>query len=161
MARASERKPNIRVFLDIRGFSGNPSRITELLGIEPDESWSKGDIVPAKFVSGRVIYDKSKSIKRKYSCWTIRASLKKYSFNMEDYIKDIIKKIAPVRNKFKKLPKSVNLMLCVWIDIYSPKESAPSLGLSIETMKFLSSINATLDIDISFVLSDRLQAVFK
>jgi hypothetical protein len=25
-------KPGIRVFLDIRGFSGNPSNITELLG---------------------------------------------------------------------------------------------------------------------------------
>jgi hypothetical protein len=45
-------------------------------------------------------------------------------------------------------------MLCVWIDIYSPNESVPSLGLSVETMRFLSSINATLDVDISLLYKE-------
>jgi hypothetical protein len=139
-------KPRIEVFLDIRGFRGEPDSITHLLGIRPDRAWSKGEIIPE-----RPGYEGPRPLRRKYSCWTIKASLKKYSYNVEDHIKQIIKRISPVRDRIKSIP-GANLMLCVWIDIYDPYESTPALVLGTKTMRFLSDIEAVFDVDLSLLI---------
>jgi hypothetical protein len=127
----------IRVSLAIRGFRGNPSKITDLLKIQPHESWRKGEVIP------------NSPVKRKYSCWTIAASLKRYSYNVEDYVKDIIKKIAPVKNKIKRIP-GANLELEIWIDLY-PEASMPGIVLSKSTLRFLADIGAEVDCDLYFI----------
>jgi hypothetical protein len=109
----------------------------------------KGDVIP-EVTDRNIAYKGKKPRRRKYSCWKIKSTIQ-HSYNIEDYIKDIIERINPVRSNFKKLPKKVNLMLCVWIDIYSPYESMPSIALDLKTMSFLLFIKAELDIDISLV----------
>src|SRR5258706_825148 len=140
-------KPGIRVFLDIRGFRGKPSGITKLLGIEPNNAWSKGDVIPENPMDA--YYKGLRPRTRKYNCWSIEASLKHYSYNMEDYVKYIIKRIFPVRNKIKAI-RGVNLMLCVFIDLY-PGASIPAIVLGPETIRFLSETEAKLASDRSLI----------
>lgn len=112
----------------------------------PDETWCRGDTIP-----NIPNYRGPKPRRRKYSCWRLRASLEKYSYHVEDYIKDIISKITPVRDKIKAIP-GANLMLCVWIDIYHLGAGTPDIGLETDTMRFLSEIGAPLDVDISLLI---------
>lgn len=140
-------RPKITAKLDIVAFRGKPERISKHLAMRPDEAWAKGDIIPD---TGN--YEGPKPRRRKYSCWTVRASLKEYSYDFEDYVKDLIKKITPVRTRVKTVP-AAKLFLRGRIEIYDLRASMPSLGLNADTMRFLSDIKAELDLDIALVIN--------
>jgi len=132
-------RPKIDVFLDIRGFEEPPTSITQIVGISPDETWSKGDSI-----SG------IKTL-RKFSCWKIRASLTKYSYDVDDYVDDIVRKILPAAAAIKRI-KNANVMLCIWITLHASGR-VPSICFHPNIMRALSDIDAEIDIDIS-VLPD-------
>lgn len=139
-------RPKISVFLEIRSFRGKPETVTKFLGIDPDEAWAKHEVIQE--TPADVKYYKGKRPRRqRYSGWVIKASMKDYSYDVEDYIKNIIKRISPVRNKIKKIP-GANVMLCIWIDL-AEGGSVPSITLDVDTMRFLTDIGAQVDCDLS------------
>ncbi|SRR5581483_340360 len=139
-------KPKISVELDITAFRGRPERISQLLGIVPDEAWTKGSVMP-----DRPGYTGPKPRFWKYSCWTIRASLKEYSYELEDYVKDIIQRITPVRARIKAI-QPAKLFLRGHIEIYDLRASTPAIGLGVNEMRFLSEIGAEVDLDLALVI---------
>src|ERR1051326_5610854 len=96
--------PRIRVSFDIRGFREPSSKITEILRIKPDTAWSKGDVIPEDHMDR--YYRGPRPRKRRFSCWTIEASLTKYSYNVEDYVKNILRKISSARKKIKRIRRA-------------------------------------------------------
>ena len=140
-------KPKITAKFDIVAFRGKPETISKHLAIDPDEAWAKGDIIPDTGKNGSL-----EPRRRKYSCWTLRASLKKYSYDFEDYANDLINRITPARARIKTIvaPK---IFLRGRIEIYDLRASMPSIGLTPDTMHFLSDIKAELDLDIALVIN--------
>ena len=137
MSEDSNLRPRIEAFLDIRGFGVLPSSISQTLGINPDEAWSEGEVIQGT------------TRRRLYSCWKIRASLSEYSYDVDDYVNDIVAKISPVADKMKRI-KGANLMLCIWVTIHASGRT-PSVTFRPKVMRMLSDIGAEIDVDISVV----------
>ena len=102
------KKPRIRAFLDIVGFRGKHQRISRILGMDPDEAWSKGDIM-ADFPPEGVKYSGSLPARRKFGSWMVKSHLAEdATYNIEDHIKDIIKTITPIQERVRTLPNTLD-----------------------------------------------------
>jgi|ERR1043166_2822927 hypothetical protein len=147
MEKETHLAPKIRVSLDIQGFREPPSKISQMLRMKPDAAWSKGDVIPEGPMDA--YYRGPRPRRRRYSCWSIEASLREYSYNVEDYVRNILRRISSVRSKIKKI-RGANVMLSVWIDLY-PGISMPAIVLSKHTMGLLSEIGADFDCDLALI----------
>ena len=125
----------ITVYLRISGFSCDPSAITEILGIQPDKVWRKGDLLMH-----------TEKFKHKDNGWEIK-SVSSDTIYLESHITDILKTALPVRDKFKNLPVGSSVMLTCGVS-FSPDSAIPSIFLDTETLRFLGEINADIDVDL-------------
>lgn len=132
---------NVRAYFLISGFDMNPDLITYTLGVQPTDSAAKGDVKSRKApATGEfVVLD---------SYWELYSSIEK-SYNLEEYIDDLIDKIQPISPKFEGLKAEIGEISLSFVIVISthPEDSLPGLLLSHKTMCFLSENSIDLVID--------------
>ena len=139
MDRESTQKTcKITVHLRISGFACDPHAITEILDIQPDKMWRKGDTLTH-----------TAKIHHKDNGWEITSSSDDTTY-LESHIADILRVVLPARDKFKSLPAGSSVILTCGISLY-PDLEMPSLFLDAETLRVLGEINADVDIDLCCV----------
>ncbi|HRJ54279.1 MAG TPA: DUF4279 domain-containing protein [Candidatus Thiothrix moscowensis] len=133
---------NIRSYFLISGFDINPELITKTLGIEPTDAATKGTKKNRKHPADGefIVLD---------SYWELYSPIEK-SYNIEDYIDDLIGKISPILPQLEKLKSessTMSLSVIIVIKIH-PEDSLPGLSLCHKMMRILSdnSINLVIDI---------------
>lgn len=143
MSGPEQRRPYIRVSLLIRG-GEDPAEITRILNIEPDESHRKGEAIP---VPPDAKYVVKKTRKYSVSAWMLNASLDHYSYDVQDYADDVLRRVHHVRNRIAQLDRRrYNVTLDVALDLLTDA-STPALGLSQDAMELLVSLKASFDVD--------------
>lgn len=105
--------------------------IYEIIGIPASRIWHKGDAIIT-------------SIRRyKNNGYVISGNLPQ-SATLEECIDNVLDKIKPYKDNFKKLPDGVYVELSCCVYIYGDE---PYIGLSRENIKLLAEINAAYDLD--------------
>ncbi len=125
-------KYEITVALTVTDFQEHPSKVTEILGIQPSKSWLKGDLI-----------NKATIIYYKQNGWKITPPLLKES-SLSANINVLFSFIEPFMENFKKLPYCIVEISCC---IYT-YDSIPEIFIEPCLVKKMSEINAGLDIDI-------------
>ena len=96
------KNPNCWTILSLSGKKLDPEKITDLTGISPD------------FFSEQIVDRKDNGL------WQIYSRLEG-RHDPEDFIWDILKRIAPVKNTFKKLSKEFDAVLYCSLEFSDPE----------------------------------------
>ena len=123
-----------KVYLSIRCNSKTPDYLTNYLGLEPDLTRQKGSITRL----GQTPFTEH--------VWSIRSKGDEGEINMDNLVQLLIKKLIPYKDKFIHLSKDCLICLDCYIEIDKKGES-PIIGLSNNSIKFLSDIGAEFGID--------------
>lgn len=138
-----DRRPYIRASLLIRG-GDNPDEVTQLLGMNPDESYRKGAPIP---MPPNAQYTVKKTRVYATSIWQLNAELKEYSYDVEDYVKNLLCRVQRVDGKIARLDRRrFSVTLDVVLDLLTDASSAAT-GLSKTTMEALTHLGASFDVD--------------
>ncbi|MBI2387941.1 MAG: DUF4279 domain-containing protein [Elusimicrobia bacterium] len=149
MTGSHERRPYIRVALLIRG-GDDPAEITRILGMEPDESYRRGAPIP---IPPDAKYKVKKTRVYAASIWKLNSRLKQYSYNVEDYVNDLLYRLRRVDEKISSLDRRrFNVTMDVSLDLLTDAATAAA-GLSIDTMAALTRLGASFDVD-TYVWND-------
>lgn len=131
-----ESNDEIFVCLSIFSYDINPDEISSVIGMIPDKSRYKGNVI-----RGDVVY--------KENMWEIYSTTKD-TVRLDTHVQSIITRIQPFRGNFKNLDKCNIWLSCAIYVKDGP--SSPSIHFDAETISFLSEINAEIDIDIYCLL---------
>jgi hypothetical protein len=122
------------VRLKIKSITRSPEEITEMLGIQSDFSWHRGDKR-----AHTIILEKDNG-------WVLGSSLPD-SDSLEQHINSLLARISACSNKIKLLSEDESLELsCV---LYASE--MPALNFSREVIHSICSIGASLDVDVYIV----------
>ena len=129
---------NSYVYFALKGEEFDPNVITDRIGIEPSESWKKGD------------NGKSNST-LKYSCWKYSTEKGKEYIEIDNLVDEVISKLLDKIEIINELKKELKLdsILEIVMDIdINPNQPTPALGHDMKTIEFLYRTETTTDIDI-------------
>lgn len=130
-------KTQVRVYLSIFGDSFPLEDITEKLGIEPSNTYRKGDRIP----------NRSSKLLRKETSWHLDTGYQE-SFDVEEQLQQII---MPLQNKvsiIQEIKQTYSVVCKFYIVIIMEEGDTPSLYLDKDVINFVSSIGAEFDIDL-------------
>lgn len=130
--------PNTYVYFSLIGDDFDPKELTKFIGIEPTESWKKGD--KGKYNSNL-----------EYSCWKLSTEKGKEHGDIYNLIEEIIELLINKIDEIIKLKNEYKLdsILQIVLDIdTNPNQSTPALGYDLKTNDFLYQTRSTIDIDI-------------
>src|SRR5574340_1223427 len=127
-------EPEIKVDFLIAG-NFDPEEITNVLGISPTKSWKKGDLI-----SGT-------TIARKFDGWILSAAERSDSNEVEEHIKPLLTKLLPLKDRIAEVYKEFELEAEINCAVYVTDET-PVLYMSAVTLREISELNASVDIDI-------------
>lgn len=119
-------------------------KVTESLGIEPTNSYKKGDVILRK-VKPNV--DSTKVQFRKETAWELDTDYQE-SYNVKEQLDQIIR---PLKNKaviINRIKSKYNLQCDFSIVIIMENGDTPSLHFDNEQIEFANSIKAEFDIDL-------------
>ncbi|PVY39069.1 DUF4279 domain-containing protein [Pontibacter virosus] len=126
------------VYFALQGDDFDPNVVTIALGIEPTDSWKKGD-------KGRYIPN------QKFASWKWSTGKGKESVFLEKLVEEVIDKFGDkveIINKLKdKYQLTSVLEIVMYIDV-NPVESTPALGHELKTIEFLYRTQTVTDVDI-------------
>lgn len=128
----------------IIGSDFNPKDLTEILELEPDESYRKGEIYKPKYsIEGT-------QRTRIENSWCL--VLKSYNvLDLESVFADIILRLNGVRKKLQKFLKESDSEAFLTIKIELTNSLTPSFVLKKETISFMNEFDMELDIDIYYI----------
>ena len=111
----------------------DPNEVTTILGIQPTRTVKKGDLIP------------------KQTSWELSTGKIKADYiDVYEMSSTIIKKLEPLTNEIiavmKKYDLEAVLEVVLWITSDDSK-STPAIGFETDVIKFLSNVNAFIDID--------------
>lgn len=129
----AEMRSEIRVYFLIRGFPGFPEALTAELGVQPTHTWRKGD--PLQFGKGTY----------RDNGWEINSGLGE-STDLKTQVKNLLDRIAPVKEKFIEVSKKYSLDLTCVIRSYGGDR--PAIPFDREIIKELAVLNTSIDIDL-------------
>ena len=137
---ASEKRWELSARLVIYGFECAPEEITRVLGINPDETWRKGDLRGERPVkpSGD-------------SGWVI-ASSSSDRVRLEPHIVSVLEKVSSVDRLRDLPPESKRYLSCEVTTLEGT--SGPDITISPTILSRLAEIGAELSIDSYFLGSD-------
>lgn len=125
-------KYEVAVALTVTDFQEHPSKITEILGVQPSKSWLKGDLI-----------NERTTIRYKQNGWKITPPLLDNN-SLSTNINTLFNVIEPFMGNFNKLPYCVvEISCCIYVYEYMPE-----IFVEPYLVKKISEINAGLDIDI-------------
>ena len=127
-------RSKIRVCLRFGEFSMPPEELSTELGLQPTDSWSKGD--PCRVAKKRTFT---------YNGWEL-SSGREESADLEAHVNAILHQIAPFKENFRKVAAKYPPMLtCV---IYSYDGDRPAIVFERDVVKELADLNALINIDL-------------
>jgi hypothetical protein len=119
----------------ITGNEFDPNMITNVLQIEPNECWEKGEQI------------RNKSINRSFSCWIIRTEYEE-SLDVNNQITSILRKIKDKKNQLIDLKEHKDLDYKIDIVIRIENNEKPAIYLNSDSIEFANSIKAEFEIDL-------------
>lgn len=137
------KSPDIRAYFVASGFVCSPSDISEAFGLSPDDCAAEGDVRKRQGSGGKY------SVKDSF--WELRSSTSD-SYNIEDYISDLISRMEPSISKFAAfVEKSQQPVTCHLVVVVraTPETSLPGMTLQPAAMDFLARNNISLVLDMS------------
>ena len=124
-------------YFALMGDDFDPAAITKVLGIEPTDSWRKGD--PGKHIQ-----------RLKYTGWELRSS-RDEPLDMNSLIKEVIDQLKGKEQQINQLKIRYGLTsvirLVMYIDTHE-ESSTPFLGHEKEEISFLYETKTGTDVDI-------------
>ena len=122
---------DIRVTLRLVGFEGSPEEITNLLGIQPTETWRRDDPVPDTL------------LRRRDNCWMVAAPCEP-TIPLGEQVDILLEFVLPAATRFATLPPDVIVLLSCAVYDYTRDVV---LALSKVAVQRLASLGAEIDID--------------
>ena len=126
------------VYFALQGDNFDPDEVTIALGIEPTDSWKKGD-------KGQYI------LNQKYSCWKWSTGKGKEAIFIDTLVGEVIERLKDKVEVINNLKEKHNLTSVLEIVMYidtNSEESTPALGHDLKTIEFLYLTQTTTDVDI-------------
>jgi uncharacterized protein DUF4279 len=123
----------LHVFLAVLEFGNNPEVVTKLLGIQPSESWVKGDPLPGHPASHRT-----------HSRWALKSGLS-MSSSFEEQITALLSRLELIEAQVRAVAAQFNAV--IWVAAY-PTNCNPVFSISPEIASKLGNLGLGLDIDI-------------
>ncbi|MGA9671779.1 MAG: DUF4279 domain-containing protein [Terracidiphilus sp.] len=117
----------------------NPNEISVRLGVQPTQSWAKGDAHP------------SNGLERKFSRWSLYSRLER-NYPFEEHIRDVVRQLRSKTVEFKSVSQEFGGTLEVVGYFYS---GYPGLSLEREDVAALAEFSLSVDFDYYYMYSDR------
>jgi hypothetical protein len=131
------KESNSYAYFAFKGDNFDPNEVTNLLGIEPTDSWRQGE-------SGKYIQ------RQKYSSWQLTSTFDEL-LNMDKLVNEVVSQLSDKVELINKLKDQycldTVLEVVMYIDI-NEEESTPFLGHNIEVINFLHGTGTITDVDI-------------
>lgn len=115
----------------------DPSLISAALGLQPTDSWKKGD--PGKYTA-----------LRQDSCWRLSSQTRE-PINIDALVNEVIEQLSDRVERIKQVKEELNLTSVLEIVLYvdvNEESSTPALGHDSRTIAFLHETGTTTDVDI-------------
>jgi hypothetical protein len=128
-----EIETELNVYFGIFKFGDDLSKVTKIIGTEPDKSWIKGEHYSQKF---------PKAI-RTHSRWQLNSGLDKNN-SFDEHIAALLKRLEPLRDKIKILSDQFEVGICCAIYTY---EANPGIHLSENIVQRIASLGLSIDFD--------------
>jgi hypothetical protein len=129
---AFQLRSRVKAVLKVYGFTGSANEISEILGIEPSETFRAGD--PVLPQSTRLHSENG---------WRLSSPVDPENATAEDAVRALLD-LVPHRKAFATLPRECEVVVSCTIYGY---EERPYCAIAREDIKRLAEIGATLDID--------------
>lgn len=126
---------SIKCYFEVIGDGFNPDLLTEAMGIEPTKTWRVGDTTRR---SGRPY---------KHDGWSIRSE-EVASLDLREVVLPVLRRLLPVAGVLSEYCDRLNLEAVLSCAVYVEDDQMPALSLDSETIRMLSALGASLDIDI-------------
>ena len=117
-----------------------PAQITSLVGLEADESWTKGE--------RRITYESYKGppIYEKVNLWRVQSTLAREE-PIEAHVSDLIDRIAPFAQEIRALADENEVTFTCVIYADSEDDYNPEVYLPSSAIDFLSTLRANFWVD--------------
>ena len=126
------------VYFALHGDDFDPNELTRELGIEPTDSWEKGD-------KGQYFAN------QEYACWKWSTGKGKEAIFIDKLVDEVVEKLKDKVGNINKLKEKYQLTsvleIVMYIDV-NPEESTPALGHDLKTIEFLYQTQTVTDVDI-------------
>jgi hypothetical protein len=132
-------KPNgYKAYFTLAG-DFDPIEITKSIGIEPSETWRKGD------------RNEQTHFERRFSRWSLNSRLSETA-TLEDQIADVLEQLKPRAEAILGIQETLDgwLQLVGWF-----YRDYPGLHFSQELITGLAQLNLSVDFDFYYMYSDR------
>jgi hypothetical protein len=117
----------------------DPKEITERLGIEPTDSWKKGDT------------NEKTRLERKFSRWSLYSQLPRTA-SFEDQINDVLTQLDPIGEKVREAKRSGEAYIQLVGFFYA---DFPGFGLDAAIISKLAALELGFDSDFYYLYSDK------
>lgn len=131
-----ENKNRIQLSLNIINFNCSADDITELVKVQPTETWKVGDPI------GKTL------LKRKQNMWLLSSGIIEES-SFDEHVKSLLKKIKPNLDNFVKVGLLYPVELSCAVYIYGDNgESTPWIHFDKESLSIFNKVSAEVDFDL-------------
>jgi hypothetical protein len=115
-----------------------PESVTAKLGLEPSETWKKGD------------RNERTHLERKFSRWSIDSRLER-SASLEDHVRDVLEQVLPNADQIRQVATEYK----VWVQLVGFfHNNYPGFGMDRELISGLAQLNVGVDCDFYYLYSD-------
>lgn len=118
--------------------------VTDVLGIEPTETYKKGDIIESSSNPNLV---STKIRRRKETDWTLSTGYQE-SYDINNQLNPILKSLEGKTEELKQLKKKFGLEFLFMIVIEVEKDEKPAMYLQKNIIDFSSIIQAEIQFDL-------------
>jgi hypothetical protein len=129
-------KTQIKVYFSLFGDDFPIHDVTEKMKVTPTETFTKGDLSPTRL-----------NMIRKETCWDLGTGYQD-SLDLSEQLHHIVDKLQHKTSIINEIKNDYSLDCKLFIVIKIEKGITPSLYLDKEIIKFASSIDAEIDVDL-------------
>jgi len=124
----------------VTGYQCSPEEITNILGVEPTDTWVKGE----KWGTNNIR-------ERKESSWIFKTNKSENDYYSNYHFKELLEKIEGIKGKLKNLPKECDIGITYVPTCYFPNVA---VILDSELIQKIASLGLSVDFDIYSLESD-------
>ncbi len=117
----------------------DPDEVSNRIGLEPTETWRRGDPVPH-----------APLLRRHSDLWLITSSKAPHA-SLREQVDDLLSVLVPHSDRIAR--EASNEKATLFISVYTYGGDRPALGLDRQAVEWLGSVHADVDIDL-YVLPD-------
>lgn len=130
-------KPLVEVALRFTGQGFAPEDVTRLVGLTPTKTWRLGDAI------------QQTQLRRKCDGWVIGLPSRE-AYDMDNVLRELLDILAPHEDRIAEAARQFALAVEISVGVYISGETPASL-FSADTIRRLSSLQASLDIDLILI----------